>query len=321
LYGALAIKEGMFLLKKLLDEAVIQDISLELGIDPSFIEKDLYAVQLLVLLSEFQSSRDVKIVFSGGTSLSKGYGLIKRFSEDLDFILITPEKSPLSVGQRRAFRKEVVSLIQSDERFSIDEDMIIRGDSHRFFKIPIRYNRIFEGSFLRPHLQLEMTFMELKRPFERRDIRSMVSDLAQMEPDLQIDCVSALETAGDKLSALTWRVIIRNREDEKDDPTVIRHLHDLAALEKMIVDAPEDFVSSAKDSLEQDKTRRGGDVIAEMLVSERLVKALKLLKEDGLYQKEYEQFVMSMSYADEDELIGFNNAVQSLEKIISIYNR
>ena len=71
--------EGMFLLKKLPDKAVIQDISSEFGVDPSFIEKDWYAVQLLVLISELQRTRDVRMAFSGGTSLSKGYGLIKRF--------------------------------------------------------------------------------------------------------------------------------------------------------------------------------------------------------------------------------------------------
>lgn len=307
----------MSLLKKSLDETVVRDISLELGIDPSFIEKDWYAVQLLVLISELQSTRDVKIVFSGGTSLSKGYGLIKRFSEDLDFILTIPEGISLSVGQRRAFRKELVSAIQSDERFSIDEDAIMRGDSHRFFKIPIEYNKVFDGSFLRPHLQIEMTFSELKRPFERLSIRSMVSEVAKTAPDLEIDCVSAIETAGDKLSALTWRILVRDRADEKDDPTTIRHLHDLAAIENIITDAPEDFVSSAKGSLEQDKNRRGGDVISDMPVNDRLANALKVLKEDGLYQKEYEQFVASMSYAAEDELIGFKDAVQALERIIS----
>lgn len=313
--------EGISLLKKSLDETVVRDISLELGIEPSFIEKDWYAVQLLVLLSELKISRDVNIVFSGGTSLSKGYGLIKRFSEDLDFILTISEGSSFSVGLRRAFRKDVVAAIQSDERFRIDEDEIIRGDSHRFFKVAIQYDRSFEGSFLRPHLQLEMTFMELKRPVEHLSIRSMVSEMIRTEPELEIDCVSAIETAGDKLSALTWRILIRNRADKKDDPTLIRHLHDLAALENMITDAPDSFAYSAKGSLEQDKNRRGGGVIAQMSVTDRLANALQILKDDRLYQKEYEQFVSSMSYAAEDELIGFEGAVQALERIINLYNQ
>jgi hypothetical protein len=39
-----------------------------------------------------------------------------------------------------------------------------------------------------------------------------------------------VETAADKLSALAWRVHARDRASPEDDPTIIRHLHDLAAL-------------------------------------------------------------------------------------------
>ena len=321
MYDVLGTMEGIFPLKKLPNKSDIQDISLELGIDPSFIEKDWYAVQLLVLLSELQNTRDVQKVFSGGTSLSKGYGLIKRFSEDLDFILTLPKGVSLSQGQRRTYRREVVSAILNDERFAIDESKVLRGDSHRFFKIPIQYDRVFDGSSLRPYLQLEMTFMALKRPAEPRSIRSIVCEVAKKEPELEIDCVSALETAGDKLSALTWRIIVRDRQDKRDDPTLIRHLHDLAALESMITEAGDNFVSLAKISLEQDQTRRGGGVIADMPVTSRLTNALMILKEDTLYQKEYERFVTSMSYATEDELINFEEAVQALEKIIGVYNQ
>ena len=314
------ITEGIFPLKKSPNEEIIEDISLELGIDPSFIEKDWYAVQLLVLISQLEHTRNIGKIFSGGTSLSKGYGLIKRFSEDLDFILTLPEGVSLSAGQRRAFRKEVVSAIQSDDRFSIDEDEIKRGDSHRFFKIPIQYSRVFDGAPLRPYLQLEMTFMELKRPVEDRSIRSIVSEVADEEAELEIGCVSAIETAGDKLSALTWRIVVRDRSDEKDDPTLIRHLHDLAALEKMITDEGDEFVASAKISLERDQVHRGGKVVANMSVADRLSKALAILKKDGLYQKEYDQFVNSMSYATADELIDFDSAIQALGRIIEIYN-
>ncbi len=319
--AVLAITEGISLLKMLPDKSVIEDISSELGIAPAFVEKDWFAVQLLVLVSERQVSRDVKMAFSGGTSLSKGYGLIKRFSEDLDFILTLPEGTSLSAGQRRVFRKKVVKLIQSDERFRIDETEVLRGDSHRFFKIPIKYSRIFEDSPLRPHLQLEMTFMDLKQPFEKKTIQSIVSEVMQSKPELAINCVSAIETAGDKLSALTWRILIRNRNDKKDDPTLIRHLHDLAALENMIVDSKDAFISSAHASLEQDQSRRGGDIVANMSIADRLSNALKTIKEDDLYQKEYVFFVENMSYAAEAEQIGFEKAVQALERIINLYNQ
>lgn len=313
--------ESIFLLKKSLDKSVVEDIALEIGEEPSFIEKDWYAVQLLVLISELQKSTDVKMVFSGGTSLSKGHGLIKRFSEDLDFMLAVPEGSQLTPGQRRVFRREVVAAIQGDERFTTDEDKVLRGNSHRFFKIPIQYTRSFTASFLRPHLQLEMTFAEPKQPVQRLSICSMVSEITNAPPELEIDCVSAIETAGDKLSALTWRILVRDRADVKDDPTVIRHLHDLAALEKMIRGELDNFVFSARSSLEQDKSSRGGETIADIAITDRLTNVLKILKGDSLYKKEYEQYVASMSYAADDEQIRFCDAVQALERIISFYNQ
>lgn len=44
------------------------------------IEKDYYVTMILRFLSEKMSN----IVFKGGTSLSKGYKIINRFSEDID---------------------------------------------------------------------------------------------------------------------------------------------------------------------------------------------------------------------------------------------
>ena len=67
-----------------LDKEVADLISRERGIDPAYIEKDWYAVQVLKALSEF-SHDTITTLFTGGTSLSKAHGLLERFSEDLDF--------------------------------------------------------------------------------------------------------------------------------------------------------------------------------------------------------------------------------------------
>jgi hypothetical protein len=79
----------------------------EMAIDPALVEKDYWIMHALWALQQASFIFELK----GGTSLSKGYGLIHRFSEDID-ILIHPEE-PLPVGrnhdkpahieQRRAF--------------------------------------------------------------------------------------------------------------------------------------------------------------------------------------------------------------------------
>ena len=51
-----------------------------MGIDSGIIEKDYYVTMFLKSLA----AKQPQILFKGGTSLSKCYKLIKRFSEDID---------------------------------------------------------------------------------------------------------------------------------------------------------------------------------------------------------------------------------------------
>lgn len=69
---------------------LISSYSREFGIAPQFVEKDIYVVKVLSELSKINYP-DVKIVFSGGTCLSKAYNKIQRFSEDIDFRIHTSE--------------------------------------------------------------------------------------------------------------------------------------------------------------------------------------------------------------------------------------
>ncbi len=60
-----------------------------LNILPAFIEKDYWITIALKRLSESPFRENV--VFKGGTSSSKGYKLISRFSEDIDIAVIDSE--------------------------------------------------------------------------------------------------------------------------------------------------------------------------------------------------------------------------------------
>ncbi len=54
------------------------------GLRPAIIEKDYYVTEALRMIA--LTSGD-KVIFKGGTSLSKGWNLIQRFSEDIDIFL------------------------------------------------------------------------------------------------------------------------------------------------------------------------------------------------------------------------------------------
>ena len=61
-------------------QEMIELVSTDTGRAAAVIEKDYYVTLILRLLSEQLSN----VVFKGGTSLSKGYHAINRFSEDID---------------------------------------------------------------------------------------------------------------------------------------------------------------------------------------------------------------------------------------------
>jgi len=106
------------------------------------------------------------------------------------------------------------------------------GNASRFFSADMAYDGEFEGgSRLLPHLRVEMSFQGPALPPVGRPIRSMVAEAQQEAPEIgSLLCIDPIETAADKLSALTWRVRTRRRGDARDDPTIIRHLHDLRTL-------------------------------------------------------------------------------------------
>jgi Nucleotidyl transferase AbiEii toxin, Type IV TA system len=54
------------------------------GLRPAIIEKDYYVTEALRIIAATSGS---KVIFKGGTSLSKGWNLIQRFSEDIDIFL------------------------------------------------------------------------------------------------------------------------------------------------------------------------------------------------------------------------------------------
>lgn len=63
----------------MLDRNLVEDVARRLGTEAGLVEKDWHVVRALGVLAALDHC-DVKPAFSGGTSLSKAWGLIKRFS-------------------------------------------------------------------------------------------------------------------------------------------------------------------------------------------------------------------------------------------------
>ena len=95
-------------LSKIERKNLIQKVAFELGMRFDIIEKDIWVCYVLEKLFSIEELKG-KIVFKGGTCLSKAYGLIERFSEDID---LTISKSCLNIKGTSKKPKKIISNIR-----------------------------------------------------------------------------------------------------------------------------------------------------------------------------------------------------------------
>lgn len=95
------------------EQAIIQAAEhfQSLGLREALIEKDYYVTEALRII---ELTVGEKVIFKGGTSLSKGWNIIQRFSEDVD-IFFDPHSFKPSLG-KNAINRELKELRQSIEK-------------------------------------------------------------------------------------------------------------------------------------------------------------------------------------------------------------
>ncbi len=239
--------DTQYIMKNFLDGDLIQAINLELGIEPAFVEKDWYMVQLLHHISKLDfntpelSHMDIKLVFGGGTSLSKAHNITNRFSEDMDFLLYG--NKDLSRNNRRQVKKILHNKIKHmfpdfPEYPAIAHDVTFAGNKSNYFGYYIRYSKTYGHMALRPDLKIEVTHEATILKPQVQTVSSFLAKFLGEPENVKIPCVSPVEIAGNKLSALCWRILLKT----PPEPQIIRHLHDLAYLHKEISAHQEDFV-------------------------------------------------------------------------------
>lgn len=128
-------------------EQIILRASASMGIEESIVEKDYFVTLFLKKVV----SKEPEIIFKGGTSLSKCYKLIKRFSEDID-LSIACENKPTE-GQRKKLKSNIVSAIDEFDFDLTNADSIkSRRDFNRYV---IDYPSVFDSDYLKQQLIVE----------------------------------------------------------------------------------------------------------------------------------------------------------------------
>ncbi|MCP4590856.1 MAG: nucleotidyl transferase AbiEii/AbiGii toxin family protein [bacterium] len=213
------------------------------AIDRALVEKDYWVTHTLWALQR----SELAVWFKGGTSLSKGFGLIQRFSEDLDLRVepgnaagVQPVRSWTSMNrgpirQRRAFFEALDKVIDvTHASVSLEPESIDK------YSRSARYRVEYPGLFLedlgpdiRPFVLLEVGSARVT-PHVPRTLSSFVHDWLEEQQQLgdvtdnrpRVRCVHPLVTLIEKLDAVSRRF----PRDPMEPASFIRHYGDAARI-------------------------------------------------------------------------------------------
>ena len=289
--------------KELLRDIIVT-VSERTGIDETIVEKDYYVTVILKELSQ----RHPKVVFKGGTSLSKAYHVINRFSEDID---ITFEEH-LGEARRKKIKYQLLQPISEDLGLSVDNWNFIESDKD-YNHYDFLYESVCQENKrgLRPYIKLETALMSYSYPTDEREITSIIYDcLADEESEILKDY--GLTPFRMKTQALSRTIIdkifaICDYYMAGKATRNSRHLYDIFKLKDYIV-VDDDF----KKLFENVRKHRAGmniivapaarDDVDLLKVAEELVQndfyandyansTMKLISDDVLYETAKQNYI------------------------------
>jgi hypothetical protein len=142
-------------------------------ISPTFIEKDYWITHALQRMAQNPSAE--KVVFKGGSSLSKAYRLINRFSEDIDIAVI--EADSFSGNQLKMLIKRLAKDMASDLEEKIIPGVTSKGS--RFYKAIYLYPNLVglsSPTINAGQLLIEINTYANPYPYIKHDISSFITD-------------------------------------------------------------------------------------------------------------------------------------------------
>jgi predicted nucleotidyltransferase component of viral defense system len=141
-----------------------------LHITPAFVEKDYWITLILYNLANSHYSNSV--VFKGGTSLSKGYQLINRFSEDIDIAMIEEDLSGNALKTKiRNIEKEITC------GFAEIVEPSITSKGSMFRKSVFEYPALISGTFIgntAKRIIVEINSFANPYPYVSQEIKSFI---------------------------------------------------------------------------------------------------------------------------------------------------
>lgn len=204
---------------------IIETVALEEKRSNTIVEKDLIQSLFLHELSKC----DLPFVFKGGTSLSKAYGLIDRFSEDID---LSMNKKPTDSEKRKS--NEIIMNIAIKLGLKLSNPDMIK-TRYNYNKYVFRYESLFDTNSL--EIIIETSFYQSVYPISKHMINSYIGNFCKKNSielpipfvvDFEMNVQSVERTFIDKVFAVC-DYKIQNMEDRDS-----RHLYDIAKMMPLI---------------------------------------------------------------------------------------
>ena len=279
----------------------------------ALVEKDWYVVRALAAIAAVDAA-PFRLVFGGGTALSRAHRLIARMSEDIDLKIIADEEPKRS--QLRHLRDAITDALLK-AGFEFDPENRAHRDSanatrYTIYRLPYVSVAAGEG-ILRPEIQVETAAWPLRRPPVELPVISFMAEAFKRPAEVQaIACVSITETAAEKFVALTRRAGAELAgAGGPRDPTLVRHIYDLHVIRTHY--DPDEVITLARTIMLADAKAYGHQFPAyrDNPVAETH-RAVVGLREDPEYARRYADFRRDMVYGD---AVAFADAVATVESL------
>lgn len=249
---------------------LISVVSNELKIDPQLIEKDYWIMHALWGLQNLGFDFELK----GGTSLSKGWGCIDRFSEDIDILIHSPDGFELPTGKnqdkpaqieaRRKYFDSLAAQIKISGFTSVTRDYAFDDtDKMRNAGIRLHYDNLFgQIDGLKDGILLEVGFDQTS-PNEPKNISSWIIDKGlsvKLDFDdnraMNVKCYNPEYTFVEKLQTISTKY--RQQQEKGDMPVnFMRHYYDVYQL--LQLDRVKNFIGTDEYFAHKEKRFRAKD--------------------------------------------------------------
>lgn len=216
------------------------------GMTTSVVEKDFWVTWTLSKIFEDAKLSEI-LRFKGGTTLSKVYGIIERFSEDIDLILnwkILTEEDPekqrtgkkqksLNDEIREAGRHYIQSNLTPHLASIIAPICTCRSDPNDRNVINIDYPKSFSDRYIRPEIRLEIGPLASWLPYQTYQIHPYAAESFPelfVRAECQVHVIKAERTFWEKATILHHEA--HRPPGSSQPPRNSRHYYDLARLAK-----------------------------------------------------------------------------------------